>query len=63
MPIADLMKLYREHSMDHAMLNKHEFQMLMPRINDKLLKPYGDDALNFAGFVQFFWQSAIYCHS
>ena len=25
MPIADLMKLYREHSMDHAMLNKHEF--------------------------------------
>ena len=51
MPIADLMKLYREHSMDHAMLSKHEFQMLMTRINDKLLKPYGDDALNFAGFV------------
>lgn len=35
----------------------------MSQINDKLLKPYDDDALNFAGFVQFFWQSAIYCHN
>ena len=31
-------------------------------INDRLLKPYDDDALSLPGFVQFFWQSAIYCH-
>lgn len=53
--IADLMKMYREHNMDHSMLNKHEFQLLMQQINSKLLKPYDDDALGFAGFVQFFW--------
>ena len=35
----------------------------MSQINDKLLKPYDDDALNFAGFVQFFWQSSIFCHN
>ena len=35
----------------------------MTAINDKLLKPYSHDSLNFAGFVQFFWQSAIYCHN
>ena len=35
----------------------------MQQINTKLLRPYDDDALNFAGFVQFFWQSAIYCHN
>ena len=27
--ISDLMKLFRDHNMDHSMLNKHEFQMLM----------------------------------
>jgi len=45
------MKMYREHNMDHSMLNKHELQLLMTQINEKLLKPYNDDALNFAGFV------------
>lgn len=63
MTIAELMKMYREHNMDHSMLNKHEFQLLISQINERLLKPYDDDALNFAGFVQFFWQSAIYLHN
>ena len=45
------MKMFREHNMDHAMLSKHEFQLLMTQINEKLLKPYDDDALNFPGFV------------
>ena len=61
--IADLIKMYRDHNMDHSMLTKHEFKNLMQQINTKLLRPYDDDALNFAGFVQFFWQSAIYCHN
>ena len=43
--------MFREHNMDHGMLSKHEFQQLMSQINDKLLKPYDDDAMNFAGFV------------
>lgn len=60
--MSDLVKLYREHNLDHAMLSKNEFQMLTVLINDKLLKPYDDDALNFPGFVQFFWQSAIFLH-
>ena len=59
----ELMKMYREHNMDHGMLSMSEYQMLVQLINDKLLKPYDDDALNFAGFVQFFWQSAIFCHN
>ena len=49
--------------MDHGMLSMSEYQMLVQLINDKLLKPYDDDALNFAGFVQFFWQSAVFCHT
>ena len=60
--MAELMKLYREHNMDHAMISKHEFKIISEQINDKLMKPYGDDALNFSGYVQFFWQVAIYCH-
>ena len=60
--IAELMKLYREHNINGAMLSKSEYEMLINLINDKLLKPYDDEALNFTGFTQFFWQSAIYCH-
>ena len=36
--------------------------MLISMINDKLLKPYNDDALNFNGFVQFFYQSSVFLH-
>jgi len=53
--LAELVKLYRDHNLDHTMLSKNEFQMLVALINDKLMKPYDDDALNFPGFVQFFW--------
>ena len=60
--IAELMKLYREHNINGAMLSKSEYETLISLINDKLLKPYDEEALNFTGFVQFFWQSAIYCH-
>ena len=49
--------------MDHNMLSKNEFTLFMIQINEKLVKPYEDDALNLAGFVQFFWQTAIYCHT
>ena len=48
--------------MDHAMLAKHEFEKISSLINEILLKPYEDDALNLPGFIQFFWQSAIFCH-
>lgn len=48
--------------MDHSMLAKHEFEKIASQINDRLLKPYEDDALNLPGFVQFFWQTAIFCH-
>ena len=60
--IAELMKLYREHNIRGALLSKSEYETLITLINDKLLKPYDAEALNFTGFVQFFWQSAIYCH-
>ena len=56
------MKLYREHDIRGALLSKSEYETLITLINDKLLKPYDAEALNFTGFVQFFWQSAIYCH-
>ena len=59
----ELVKMYRDHNMDHAMLSKSEYQLLVNLVNDKLLKPYDGDALNFPGFVQFFWQSAIFCHT
>ena len=49
------MKLYREHNINGAMLSKSEYQTLITLINDKLLKPYDDEALNYAGFIQFFW--------
>ena len=52
--MAELMKMYREHNLDHSMLTKNDYQTLVNLINDKLLKPYNNDALNFAGFVQFF---------
>ena len=60
--MAELMKMYREHNLDHSMLTKSDYQTLVNLINDKLLKPYDDDALNFAGFVQFFFQSAVFMH-
>lgn len=60
--MADLIRLYRDHNMDHTMLSKHEFSKLTQLINDRLLKPYDDDALNLPGFIQFFWQTAIFCH-
>lgn len=55
MSMAELMKLYRDHNMDHSMLIKHEFSTIAKLINDKLLKPFGDEGVNFSGFVQFFW--------
>ena len=59
----ELVKCFRDHNMDHGILTKSEYQMLVQLVNDKLLKPYDDDYLNFAGFVQFFWQTAIFCHT
>jgi len=49
--ITELMKIYRDHNLDYNMLSKSEYQLLVSLINDKLLKPYDDDALNFTGFV------------
>ena len=43
--------MYRDHNMDHNMLSKNEFTLFMIQINEKLVKPYEDDALNLAGFV------------
>ena len=53
--MTDLIRMYREHNMDHSMLAKHEYEKIASQINDRLLKPYEDDALNLPGFVQFFW--------
>jgi len=60
--LREIVKMYREHNLDHVVLTKNEFQSFTVLINDKLLKPYDDDALNFPGFVQFFWQSAVFFH-
>ena len=50
--IMELIKMYREHNIDHAMLNKHEIQTLIQQINNELLVKYSNEALAYNGFVQ-----------
>ena len=42
--------MFREHGMDHKMLNKNEIQRLLKEINGALLTRYEGDELNYAGF-------------
>ena len=48
----ELIKLYRDHNIDHSMLTKHEVQLLTKQINNKLLVKYSNEALTYNGFVQ-----------
>ena len=49
--VIELLKLFRDHNIDHSMLSKHEVQQFTLKINNKLLLKYGNEALTYTGFV------------
>ena len=50
--VTELIKMYRDHNIDHSMFSKQEVQILSKQINNELLVKYSTEALTYNGFVQ-----------
>ena len=54
--------MFREHGMDHKMINKNEIHKIIKAVNDSLLTRYDTDELNLMGFQIFLLQVSVFLH-
>ena len=46
----EIIKIFRDHGMDHKLINKSEMQRIIKEINNTLMTRFDTDELNFIGF-------------